>query len=37
MIVEGLVDYFVLLAAAGWYQMVPSGGSVFWEEKTCNF
>ena len=26
-----------MLAAAGWYWMMPSGGSYFWEEKTCNF
>ena len=31
-----LFDYFVLLAAAGWYQTMPSGGSNFWEEMTCN-
>ena len=30
-------DYFVLLAAAGWYQMVSPDGSFFWKEKTCNF
>ena len=28
---------FVLLAAAGWYRLMPPGGSFFWEGKTCNF
>ena len=32
-----LFDYFVLLAAAGWYRLMPSGGSFCLEEKTCNF
>ena len=29
--------YFVLLAAAGWYRLMPSGGSFVGEEMTCNF
>jgi hypothetical protein len=32
---ESLFDYFILLAAAGRDRLMPSGGSFFWEEKTC--
>ena len=35
--VVALFVHFVLLVAAGWYQLVLPGGSFFWEEKTCNF
>jgi len=28
-----LFDYDLLLAAAGWHRMMPSGGSFFFEEK----